>query len=62
MKQYLYDLDRRLDRVLAAVPAGEPGRKLHQRVLADRPHLFVLMSDRAAPYEQCQAHGIGVRV
>jgi transposase len=25
LKQYLYDLDRRLDRIMAAVPEGEPG-------------------------------------
>ena len=50
MKQYLYDLDRRLDRVLAAVPVGEPGRKLHKRMLANRAHLFVFMTDRAVPY------------
>src|ERR1700690_1993330 len=29
LKQYLYDLDRRLDRILAAVPLGAAGRKLH---------------------------------
>jgi transposase len=33
LKQYLYDLDRRLDRILAVVPVGEPGRKLHKRRL-----------------------------
>jgi transposase len=50
LKQYLYDLDRRLDRILAAVPIGEPGRKLHKRMLANRAHLFVFMSNRAVPY------------
>src|SRR6202041_1145123 len=50
LKQYLYDLDRRLDRILAAAPVGEPGRKLHKRVLANRAHLFVFMSNRAVPY------------
>jgi transposase len=50
LKQYLYDLDRRLDRILAAVPLGEPGRKLHKRMLANRAHLFVFMSNRAVPY------------
>ena len=43
LKQYLYDLDRRLDRIMAAVPIGEPGRKLHKRMLANRAHLFVFM-------------------
>ena len=50
LKQYLYDLDRRLDRIMAAVPIGEPGRKLHKRMLANRPHLFVFMINRAVPY------------
>jgi transposase len=49
LKQYLYDLDRRLDRIIAAVPIGEPGRKLHKRMLANRAHLFVFMSNRAVP-------------
>ena len=44
LKHYLYDLDRRLDRILAAVPVGEPGRKLHKRMLANRAHLFMFMS------------------
>jgi transposase len=50
LKQYLYDLDRRLDRIMAAVPQGEPGRKLHKRMLANRAHLFVFMTNRAVPY------------
>ena len=41
LKQYLYDLDRRLDRIMTAVPTGEPGRKLHKRMLANRARLFV---------------------
>jgi transposase len=49
LRQYLYDLDRRLDRIMAAVPVGEPGRKLHKRMLANRAHLFVFMSNRAVP-------------
>ena len=28
LKHYLADLDRRLDRIMAAIPSGEPGRKL----------------------------------
>jgi len=50
LAQYLYDLDRRLDRIMAAVPDGEPGRKLHKRMLANRAHLFVFMTNRAVPY------------
>lgn len=50
MTQYLYDLDRRLDRIIAAVPIGEPGRKLHKRMRANRAHLFVFMTNRAVPY------------
>jgi transposase len=50
LKQYLHDLDRRLDRIMAALPVGEPGRKLHKRMPANRAHLFVFMSNRAVPY------------
>ena len=49
LAQYLYDLDRRLDRIMGAVPVGEPGRKLHKRMLANRAHLFVFMTNRAVP-------------
>jgi transposase len=49
LAQYLYDLDRRLDRIMAAVPVGEAGRKLHKRMLANRAHLFVFMTNRAVP-------------
>jgi hypothetical protein len=40
---------RRLDRIMAAVPQGEAGRKLHKRMLANRAHLFVFMTNRAVP-------------
>jgi transposase len=50
LRQYLYDLDRRLDRIMVAVPTGEAGRKLHKRMLANRAHLFVFMTNRAVPY------------
>src|SRR3978361_112362 len=46
----LYDLDRRLDRIMAAVPLGEPGRKLRKRIAANRAHLFVFVTNRAVPY------------
>jgi transposase len=50
LAQYLYDLDRRLDRIMAAVPLGEPGRKLRKRIAANRAHLFVCVTNRAVPY------------
>ncbi|MFI4982897.1 MAG: IS66 family transposase, partial [Nevskiales bacterium] len=50
LKQYLHDLDRRLDRIIAAVPIGEPGRKLRKRMLANRAHLFVFVTNRNVPY------------
>jgi transposase len=50
LKQYLYNLDRRLDAIMAAVPIGEPGRKLRKRMAANRAHLFVFMINRDVPY------------
>jgi transposase len=50
LKQYLADLDRRLDRIIAAVPLGEPGRKLRKRIAANRAHLFVFITNRDVPY------------
>jgi transposase len=50
LAQYLYDLDRRLDQIIAAVPLGEPGRKLRKRIAANRVHLFVFMTNRDVPY------------
>jgi transposase len=50
LKQYQADLDRRLDRIMAAVPIGEPGRKLRKRIAANRAHLFVFMTNRDVPY------------
>ena len=50
LKQYLHDLDRRLDRIMIAVPIGEPGRKLRKRMLANRAHLFVFVTNRNVPY------------
>ena len=49
LAHHLYDLDRRLDRIMAAVPLGEPGRKLRQRVAANRAHLFVFLTSRDVP-------------
>jgi transposase len=50
LTQYLADLDRRLDRIMAAVPLGEPGRKLRKRIAANRAHLFVFVANRDVPY------------
>jgi transposase len=50
LKQYHADLQRRLDRILAAVPVGEPGRKPRKRIAANRAHLFVFVTNRDVPY------------
>ena len=49
LKQYRDDLDRRLDRIIAAVPIGEPGRRLRKRIAANRGHLFVFVTNRSVP-------------
>lgn len=49
LTQYLYDLNRRLYRIMAAVPIGEPGRKLRKGMLANRAHLFVFMIRQDVP-------------
>ncbi|HEY6353004.1 MAG TPA: IS66 family transposase [Burkholderiaceae bacterium] len=50
LTQYHADLDRRLDRIMAAVPIGEPGRKLRKRIAANRAYLFVFVTNRDVPY------------
>jgi hypothetical protein len=50
LKHYLADLDRRLNRIMAAVPLGEAGRKLLKRIAANRAHLFVFITNRDVPY------------
>ena len=50
LRHYLADLDRRLNRIMAAVPSGEPGRKLRKRIAANRAHLFVFVTNRDVPY------------
>jgi transposase len=50
LKQYQADLHRRLDRIMAALPVGEPGRKLRRRIAASRAHLFVFVTNRDVPY------------
>ncbi len=50
LAQYLADLERRLNRLMAAIPIGEPGRKLRKRIAANRPYLFVFITNRDVPY------------
>ena len=50
LAQYQADLQRRLDRIMAAIPVGEPGRKLRKRIAANRAHLFVFVTNRDVPY------------
>lgn len=50
LKQYLGDMDRRLDRIMDAVPVGEAGRKLHKRMRLHRASLFVFVTRRDVPY------------
>ena len=49
LAQYRAGLDRRLDRIIVAVPLGDPGRKLRKRIAANRAHLFVFVTDRRVP-------------
>ena len=46
LQQYLAGLERRLDRIMAAVPIGQPGRRLRKRIAANRAHLFVFITHR----------------
>jgi transposase len=50
LAQYQADLQRRLDRIMGAIPVGEPGRKLRKRIAANRDHLFVFVTSREVPY------------
>lgn len=48
--QYRYDLERRLDRIMAnAVPQGREGEKLRRRIGRCREHLTVFVADREVP-------------
>ncbi len=49
LAQYRADPDRRLDRIMAAVPLGEPGRRLRRRIAANRGHLFAFVTNRDVP-------------
>jgi transposase len=50
LRQYQADLDRRLDRILAILPATKAGKTLRKRLVKDRAHLFVFVTDREVPY------------
>ena len=50
LTQYQADLQRRLDRIMAAAPLGEPGRRLRKRIAANQAHLFVFVTNRDVPY------------
>jgi transposase len=52
LKLYVADLDRRLDRIMAAVPVGEPGRKLRKRIAANRAPVRVRHQSGRALYQQ----------
>jgi transposase len=49
LAQYRADLDRRLDRLLAATPTTEAGRKLAQGIRKCRGDLFVFITRRDVP-------------
>ena len=42
-------LECRLDRIVTAVPMGADGVRLRKRILANRSHLFVFVTDRRVP-------------
>ncbi len=50
LRQYLHDVERRLNRIITVDAIGEPGRKLRKRMLANRAHLFVFMTRRDVPF------------
>lgn len=49
LAQYRADLDRRLDRIMAATPVGQDGERLRRRIARDRANLFVFVTDRDVP-------------
>ena len=50
LKRRAADLRRRLNRLLAAAPIGQPGCRLHKRMARNRDHLFVFVTNRMVPY------------
>lgn len=49
LRQYLYQLERRLDEVMAIKPSHAQAVKLRQITAAIRQHLFVFVTDRDVP-------------
>ena len=49
LSQYLGDLNRRLDRIMAIAPIGQAGLKLRRRIARCRGHLFVFITRRDVP-------------
>ncbi len=49
LAQHHVDLHRRLDRILDCTPASPDARRLHRRLIRDRAHLFVFVTDRDVP-------------
>jgi transposase len=49
LAQHYTDLHRRLDRIVDCTPASPEARRLHRRLIRDRKHLFVFVTDRRVP-------------
>ena len=49
LRQYAYDLERRLDKVMARQPTNAHGRRLRKRYGKDRDSLFTFMTERDVP-------------
>ncbi len=49
LRQYAYDLERRLDKVMACQPTNAHGIRLRKRYGKDRDSLFTFMTERAVP-------------
>ena len=49
LAQYRADLDRRLDRIMAAIPIGPEGVKLRHRIARHRAYLFEFTTNRDVP-------------
>jgi transposase len=49
LASYQADLNRRLNRLMAAEPIGDAGATLHRRIGRSRAHLFVFVTNRAVP-------------
>lgn len=49
LPQYRADLERRLDRIMAAIPIGPEGVKLRHRIARHRAYLFEFMANRDVP-------------